>query len=174
MTELIGVSVPRLEDRTLLLGQGRFAADINFPGQLHMRVVRSAVPHGRILTIDSAAALASEGTAAVWTGADVAAIPPIDFRQVKVMGLEPYRQPILAAKMLAMLDVLSQGRLVVGVGAGWMKEEFELLGAPPFPRRGQATDDFLRACVELWTQERPSYLGDYAKCLSNAAPRSLT
>jgi len=93
---IIGRSVRRIEDGPLLTGQGRFAADINFPGQLHMRVVRSPVAHGRLLGADAGEALALPGVVAVWTGADVAAIPPIDFRQVRVPGLKPYRQPILA------------------------------------------------------------------------------
>jgi aerobic carbon-monoxide dehydrogenase large subunit len=93
---VLGQSIRRLEDRPLLTGLGRFAADIGFPGQLHMRVVRSPVAFGRLLAIEVDEALAMAGVAAVWTGADVAAIPPIEFRQVRVPGLEPYRQPILA------------------------------------------------------------------------------
>ena len=56
---LIGKSVPRLEDRELLTGTGRFAGDQNFEGQLHMRVVRASLAHGRILSVDTAAAAAS-------------------------------------------------------------------------------------------------------------------
>jgi aerobic carbon-monoxide dehydrogenase large subunit len=93
---VLGQSIRRLEDRPLLAGLGRFAADIGFPGQLHMRVVRSPVAFGRLLAIQVDEALAMAGVAAVWTGADVATIPPIEFRQVRVPGLEPYRQPILA------------------------------------------------------------------------------
>ncbi|MGH6921066.1 MAG: xanthine dehydrogenase family protein molybdopterin-binding subunit, partial [Geminicoccaceae bacterium] len=97
---VLGRSIRRLEDRPLLTGQGRFAADIGFPGQLHMRVARSPVAFGRLLAIDIDAAQAMAGVAAVWTGRDVAAIPPIDFRQVRVPGLAPYRQPILAQDFL--------------------------------------------------------------------------
>jgi aerobic carbon-monoxide dehydrogenase large subunit len=93
---ILGQSIRRLEDGPLLTGLGRFAADIGFPGQLHMRVVRSPVAFGRLLAIEVDEALAMAGVVAVWTGADVAAIPPIEFRQVRVPGLEPYRQPILA------------------------------------------------------------------------------
>ena len=94
---LVGRSVRRLEDGPLLTGQGRFAADVNFPGQLHMRVVRSPLAHGRLLAIDASEALALPGVVAVWTAADVAAVPPIDFRQVRVPGLKPYRQSVLAS-----------------------------------------------------------------------------
>jgi carbon-monoxide dehydrogenase large subunit len=93
---VLGRSIRRLEDRPLLTGKGRFAADIGFAGQLHMRVVRSPVAFGRLVGIEIDEALAMAGVAAVWTSQDVVAIPPIDFRQVRVPGLEPYRQPILA------------------------------------------------------------------------------
>jgi aerobic carbon-monoxide dehydrogenase large subunit len=92
----VGRSVTRLEDRPLVTGNGRFAADISFPGQLHMRVVRSAHAHGRIVSIDAEAARTAPGVVAVWTSADVSAVPPIDFRLTKIEGLDPYRQPILA------------------------------------------------------------------------------
>src|SRR5438105_9939440 len=92
----VGRSVPRLEDLPLVKGQGRFAAKVSFPGQLHMRIVRSAHAHGRIVSIDKAGALAAPGCVAVWTFADVAELPPIEFRPTKVKGLEPYRQHVLA------------------------------------------------------------------------------
>jgi aerobic carbon-monoxide dehydrogenase large subunit len=92
----IGRSLPRLEDGPLLKGQGRFAADINFPGQCYMRVVRSTVAHGTIENIDASAALALSGVHAVWTYADVTHIPPIGFRLTGLASLEPYRQTVLA------------------------------------------------------------------------------
>src|SRR5580693_5393404 len=92
----VGRSVPRLEDAPLVVGQGRFAADISFAHQAHMRLVRSAHAHGRIVAIDSAAARETAGGIAIWTPAEVADIPPIDFRLTRIEGLEPYRQPILA------------------------------------------------------------------------------
>src|SRR5699024_1295450 len=64
--------------------------------QRHMRVVRSPVAHGKIIDIDASAALEAPGVVAVWTHHDVADIPPIPFRETKVQGLQPYRQPILA------------------------------------------------------------------------------
>ncbi|MFZ0845970.1 MAG: xanthine dehydrogenase family protein molybdopterin-binding subunit [Pseudolabrys sp.] len=94
--KFVGRSVPRLEDRPLLTGQGRFAADISFPGQWCMRAVRSIIAHGKIKSIDVAAALKLPGVHAVWTAADVAHIPPIPFRLTGLKSLEPYRQPVLA------------------------------------------------------------------------------
>ena len=93
---VIGQSVARLEDGPLIRGQGLFAADVNFPRQIAMRVVRSSVAHGRIIGIDTEAARGLPGVVAIWTGEDVAEIPPIPFRATNVRGLEPYCQPILA------------------------------------------------------------------------------
>jgi len=93
----IGASALRIEDGPLLRGEGRFAADFNAPGQLHMRIVRSPVAFGRLLGIDAEEARASPGVVAVWTAADIADLPPIDFRMTRIEGLAPYRQRALAA-----------------------------------------------------------------------------
>ncbi|MEC8911422.1 MAG: TIGR03619 family F420-dependent LLM class oxidoreductase, partial [Chloroflexota bacterium] len=73
----------------------------------------------------------------------------------------PHRNPLVAAKSLATLDVLSGGRLVVGVGVGWMREEFQALGLPPFEERGAVTDEYIRAFKELWTEDDPHFEGKY-------------
>src|SRR5215470_3500151 len=93
---VIGRSLTRLEDRPLVTGSGEFAADVAFPHMLHLRLVRSAHAHGSLVSIDASAALALPGVAAVWTSADVAEVPPIDFRLTRIEGLAPYRQTILA------------------------------------------------------------------------------
>ena len=96
-TAVLGHPVPRLEDLPLVTGSGRYAADIDFPHQLHMRIVRAARAHARIKGIDAAAALALPGVVAVWTADDVAGLPPIDFRGDRGSEqLKPYRQPVLA------------------------------------------------------------------------------
>lgn len=76
---------------------------------------------------------------------------------VSVMVL-PYRHPVLNAKMLATLDVLSGGRLIAGVGVGWMKEEFEALDAD-YEHRGAVTDEHIQVLTALWTQEEPYFAG---------------
>jgi probable F420-dependent oxidoreductase len=65
--------------------------------------------------------------------------------------------------MLATIDVLSSGRLTVGIGAGWLKEEFEALGTPPFPERGAVTDEYLQVFRELWTRNEPHFEGRYVR-----------
>ena len=92
----IGRSVKRLEDRPLLIGAGLFAADVVLPALLHMRVVRSSVPFGRLKGVGTEVARSHAGCVAVWTAADITDIPPIGFRLTAVPGLEPYRQPVLA------------------------------------------------------------------------------
>lgn len=72
----------------------------------------------------------------------------------------PYRNPLVLAKQLATLDVLSGGRLTVGIGAGWSADEFAALGAP-FAERGAATDEYLRVMQALWTEERPRFAGKF-------------
>ena len=94
----VGRSVARLEDGPLVTGRGRFAADVAFAHMLHMRVVRSAHAHGRIVSVDASAAKSLPGVEAVWTFADVVKIPPIDFRLTRIEGLAPYRQTILASQ----------------------------------------------------------------------------
>jgi len=82
-------------------------------------------------------------------------------RLVASVMIAPYRHPVVAAKALATLDFLSQGRVILGLGVGWMKEEFELLGAPRFEARGRVTDEYIKAFKELWTKENPAFRGNY-------------
>jgi carbon-monoxide dehydrogenase large subunit len=92
----IGASVTRLEDGPLVRGRGCFAADINFPHQLHMRVVRSPYAHGKVSSIDMSPALSMDGVVGAWTADCIADVPPIDFREGSNAKLAPYRQPVLA------------------------------------------------------------------------------
>jgi probable F420-dependent oxidoreductase len=72
----------------------------------------------------------------------------------------PYRNPLVAAKMVATLDVLSGGRVIFGVGAGGAPDEFRALGVPS-QRRGRLTDEYLRLMVALWTQDPTSFRGRF-------------
>ena len=74
----------------------------------------------------------------------------------------PHRPAVVTAKMLATIDVLSNGRLVVGVGAGWFREEFEKLGVD-FPARGRMADEYLAAFKELWTRDEPAFFGRHVQ-----------
>ncbi|MGI8926220.1 MAG: LLM class F420-dependent oxidoreductase [Tepidiformaceae bacterium] len=72
----------------------------------------------------------------------------------------PYRDPVFAAKFLGTVDYLSGGRLIVGVGAGWLEEEFDALGVP-FAERGPRTDEYLRVYRNLWETETSSFAGKW-------------
>ncbi len=89
-------------------------------------------------------------------------------RLVTSVMVVPYRAAVHTAKALATIDVLSGGRLTLGVGVGWMREEFEALGAPPFAERGRVTDEYLAAFRELWTAPSPEFSGDHVS-FSNIA-----
>jgi probable F420-dependent oxidoreductase len=73
----------------------------------------------------------------------------------------PHRPPVLTAKSLATIDVLSHGRLIVGCGVGWMREEFEAIGAPAYDERGAVGDEYIRVFRELWTSDTPVFAGKY-------------
>jgi probable F420-dependent oxidoreductase len=75
----------------------------------------------------------------------------------------PHRPAVLTAKILSTIDILSGGRLTLGVGAGWMREEFEAIDAPDFDARGTVTDEYVRAFVELWTKDAPRFDGKHVR-----------
>jgi probable F420-dependent oxidoreductase len=75
----------------------------------------------------------------------------------------PHRPPVLTAKLFQTADILSGGRVIAGVGAGWMKEEFAALGTPPYDERGAVTDEYIQAWKSLWTDARPSMHGKYVQ-----------
>ena len=72
----------------------------------------------------------------------------------------PYRYPVVQAKMFASLDVLANGRIICGVGVGWLEKEFEILGVP-FEQRGPMSDEFLEIFKVLWTEEKPEFKGRF-------------
>jgi probable F420-dependent oxidoreductase len=74
----------------------------------------------------------------------------------------PQHQPVLAAKQIATLDHMSGGRVILGIGVGWMKEEFEALGVP-FNERGARTDEYIVAMRELWGAEQPTFKGRFVQ-----------
>jgi probable F420-dependent oxidoreductase len=74
----------------------------------------------------------------------------------------PLRHPLAAAKMLATIDVLSGGRLIVGIGAGWLADEFALLGVP-FEERVARTEEYIRVFKEVWTSPEPRFEGRFVR-----------
>src|SRR3974390_1432905 len=105
------------------------------------------------------------GTAAAWleqlaTTAFVAALTK-KLRFVLSVMVVPHRPAVLTAKVLSTIDHLSKGRLTLGIGVGWCREEFEAIGAAPFDDRGNVTDEWMAACRELWSIEAPKFDGQY-------------
>ncbi|MGH7860097.1 MAG: LLM class F420-dependent oxidoreductase, partial [Candidatus Binatia bacterium] len=85
----------------------------------------------------------------------------------------PQRNPLVLAKELASVDVVSGGRLVFGIGVGYLKPEFDALGIP-FDRKGRRTDEYLEAILALWTKEKPAYRGELVRFAGiDAQPRPV-
>ncbi len=74
----------------------------------------------------------------------------------------PYRNPIVLAKMISTLDVLSNGRVIFGVGVGWLEDEFHALGVS-FDERGFITDEWIEVLRALWTRDKASFKGQYSE-----------
>lgn len=74
----------------------------------------------------------------------------------------PYHHPVVLAKAVSTLDLLSGGRVRLSVGVGHAEREFEVLGVP-YQERGRRTDEYLAAMVELWTEEKPTFHGRYVE-----------
>ena len=73
----------------------------------------------------------------------------------------PHRNPVLAAKMSATIDVLSQGRVTLGIGVGWLREEFDAVGAADFDRRGAVSDEYLAIYKKLWSPGPVEHHGEF-------------
>lgn len=74
----------------------------------------------------------------------------------------PQRNPLVVAKELATLDALSSGRVLLGIGVGWLREEFEALGVP-FEARGRRTDEYVAALREVWANDVAEFDGEFTK-----------
>jgi probable F420-dependent oxidoreductase len=86
----------------------------------------------------------------------------------------PYRHPLLTAKMLATLDRISGGRIILGAGVGWLREEFEALGTPPFEERGAVTDEYLEFMRRTWTTDPVTFRGRYVSVANvHALPKPM-
>jgi len=75
----------------------------------------------------------------------------------------PHRPALLTAKILATADQLSNGRIILGVGAGWLREEFDALQTDPYDARGKVTDEYIMAFKELWSNDAPSFNGEWVQ-----------
>jgi len=86
--------------------------------------------------------------------------------------IQPQRNPVVLAKEVATLDHLSGGRVQLGVGVGWLEEEFDAIGVP-FAERGRRTDDGIAAMRALWSQDQATYAGEFTSftdCICRPRP----
>jgi len=97
-------------------------------------------------------------TLAAWLASVTASV-----RLVLAVLVVPHRPAVLAAKQLATIDQLSGGRLTVGIGAGWLKAEFDAVVTTPFAERGAVTDEYVAAFRTLWTERTPQIAGHYVR-----------
>lgn len=89
----------------------------------------------------------------------------------------PQHNPVVLAKQIGTLDHLSGGRIILGIGVGWLKEEFDALGVP-FAARGRRTDEYVAAMRELWSAPAPTFEGEFvsfrqAYCRPQPVARSV-
>ncbi len=123
------------------------------------------------------------GFESLWTGEHVILPDPqappspvaADFRIRLGTGIIilPQRNPVVLAKELASADVLSNGRLIFGIGVGYLKPEFEAIGAP-FDHKGARAEEFLAAMIALWSMHKPEFSGKWVKFKGvNAMPRPV-
>ncbi len=109
--------------------------------------------------------LAGDRTAAlpdplIWIAAAMAVTTRLRFLTGVI--ILPLRNPLVLAKQAATLDSMSNGRLELGIGVGWLKEEFEALGVP-FERRGKRSDEYISAMRALWAGDGASFAGEFVK-----------
>ncbi len=72
----------------------------------------------------------------------------------------PQRNPVVTASQIASLDQISGGRVILGIGVGWLREEFDAIGVP-FDDRGRRTDEYIAAMRELWSADKPTFHGEF-------------
>jgi carbon-monoxide dehydrogenase large subunit len=131
----IGSPVERLENPRFLEGRGTYVGDLSRPGLLHAAILRSATPHGRIRTIDAAAAAALPGVCTVITAAEIGTpVPRIPLRRQPLPVLEPYHQPVIAERKVRYVGepialVVADSAAVAEDALGTIRVEIEQL--PP-------------------------------------------
>jgi probable F420-dependent oxidoreductase len=132
------------------------------------REIRTEYPYGGKFPYDVDDPILDVATTLAWIAAQTTRV-----RLGSSVVVLPYHHPVALAKALATVDVLSGGRLLLGVASGWLREEFELLGVP-FAERGARTDEGIALLKHLWTAERIDFDGRFFSLRDAAqAPKPL-
>src|SRR4029079_16186868 len=95
----------------------------------------------------------------IWMAAMMVVTPRLRFMTGVI--ILPLRNPMVLAKQVATLDHMSGGRVELGIGVGWLKEEFEAMGVP-FEKRGKRSDEYIAVMRKLWAEDGASFKGDLA------------
>jgi probable F420-dependent oxidoreductase len=132
------------------------------------REIRTPYPYGGSFPYDVDDPIFDVATTLAWVAAQTTRV-----RLGSSVVVLPYHHPVALAKALATVDVLSGGRLLLGVAGGWLREEFELLGVP-FDERGARTDEAIALLKHVWTSERIHFEGRFFSLRDAAqAPKPL-
>ena len=159
----IGVSIPRAPDGPALRRFVRRAEELGFEAVLagdHIVLPTGGTNQYPYTTDGSFSRPANDPSLETMTllGYLVACTETIKLGSTVI--ILPYRNPVVQAKMFASLDVLSNGRMICGVGVGWLEKEFDTLGMP-YDQRGPMSDEFLQIFKALWTEPDPEFHGKY-------------
>jgi probable F420-dependent oxidoreductase len=119
------------------------------------REIRTPYPYGGSFPYDVDDPIFDVATTLAWVAAQTTRV-----KLGSSVVVLPYHHPVALAKALATVDVLSGGRLLLGVAGGWLREEFELLGVP-FEERGARTDEAIALLKHVWTSERIDFDGRF-------------
>lgn len=159
----IGLSIPRLPDAEAIRSFAQRAEQLGFESVLsgdHI-VLPTAGTNQYPYTADgSFSRPADEPFLETMTTLGFMAACTSSIKLGSTVIILPYRNPVVQAKMFSSLDVLTGGRMICGVGVGWLEKEFDTLGVP-YDQRGPMSDEFLEIFKVLWTQNNPDYHGKY-------------
>ncbi len=159
----IGVAIPRLPDGPGLKNFVRAAEDLRFESVLagdHIVLPTGGTNQYPYTATGSFSRPADEPFLETMTLLGYLAACTDRIKLGSTVVILPYRNPVVQAKMFASLDVLTGGRMICGVGVGWLEKEFDTLGVD-YTDRGAITDEFLEIFRVLWTEPDPVHHGKY-------------
>ncbi|PKB79467.1 MAG: hypothetical protein BZY88_13170 [SAR202 cluster bacterium Io17-Chloro-G9] len=159
----IGISIPRLPDGPGLKQFVQRAEELGFESVLagdHVVLPTGGTSQYPYTADGSFARPAEEPFLETMTLLGYLAACTEEIKLGSTVIILPYRNPVVQAKMFASLDVLTNGRMICGVGVGWLEAEFDVLGVP-YDQRGPMTDEFLEIFKVLWTEPDPEFHGKF-------------
>ena len=159
----IGISIPRLPDGPGLRRFVQRAEELGFESVLagdHIVLPTGGTSQYPYTTDGSFSRPADEPFLETMTLLGYLAACTESIKLGSTVVILPYRNPVVQAKMFASLDVLTNGRMICGIGVGWLEKEFEILGVP-YAQRGPMSDEFLQIFKILWTEDNPEFHGRF-------------